>query len=307
MAHISAVIPVYRNASSLEDLYNNLLFFLEEITKDFEVIFVEDAGGDNSWDIVSAIAAKDRRVKGLKLSRNFGQHYAITAGLDYSSGDWVVVMDADLQDKPQEIPRLYAKALEGYDVVLAIRKKRQDNIFKRASSRLFYGIFNYLTGLNYDGQVGNFRIISKKVVANYRLLKENLRFFGGLVDWLGFKTVSIEVEHGRRQGGKSGYTFRKLWRLAIDLIIAYSDRPLRIFVGFGLVMSALSFVYGCFLIVKTLLYGSSVMGWSSLIVSLYFIGGIIIANLGVLGMYLGKTLNEVKGRPLYIIDKKISL
>lgn len=301
--HISIVIPVYKAENHLGELYQRLKAALETISLEFEIVLVEDCGGDNSWQVIERLAMDDRRVRGIQFSRNFGQHYGITAGLAYSQGDWVVVMDCDLQDRPEEIPRLYAKALEGYDIVLACRGSRSDPLLKRMGSWLFYKIFSYLADIEYDGDSGNFRIMSRKVVENFSLMGEQLRFFGGLVQWIGFPTSSIEVEHAKRYDGKSTYTLAKLWKLATDTIIAYSDKPLRLAVRIGFVMAFFSFCYGAYIFSRALFYGSSVPGWTSMIVSLYFIGGIIIGILGILGVYLGKTFDESKKRPLYIIRR----
>lgn len=306
MPHISVVIPVYKAEKCLHPLYERLKISLETITQDFEIILVEDCGGDISWNIIVELAQNDSRVKGIQFSRNFGQHYGITAGLDYCNGDWVIVMDCDLQDPPEEIPRLYAKAQEGYDVVLARRGQRKDPPLKRLTSWLFYKIFNYFTELDYDGEVGNFRIISRQVAENFSLMREQLRFFGGLIDWMGFPTASIDITHDKRYEGKSTYTFAKLWKLATDTIIAYSDKPLRLAIKLGFIISIISFIYGIYIAVKVIFYGSPVTGWSSLIVSLYFLGGIIICILGILGVYLGKTFDETKKRPLYLVRNATS-
>ncbi|GEM_PF-68492 len=301
MAHISVVIPVYKAEGCLRELYQRLKAVLELISKDFEIVLVEDCGGDRSWEIIQALAQEDSRVKGIQFSRNFGQHYGITAGLDHCHGDWIVVMDCDLQDRPEEIPRLYARAQEGYDVVLARRRKRQDAIGKRLTSWLFYKTFNYLADVKYDAQVGNFRILSRNVIQNFCLMREQLRFFGGLVDWMGFPTASIEVEHNSRFEGKSTYTFAKLWKLAIDTILAYSDKPLRLSIKFGFAISCFAFIYGSYIFLWAVVHGSTVTGWSSLIVSIYFLSGVIISVLGIIGVYLGKTFDESKKRPLYVI------
>lgn len=298
---ISVVIPVYKAEHSLDELYQRLKAALETISPDFEIVLVEDCGGDNSWQVIERLAAADSRVRGIQFSRNFGQHYGITAGLDHCKGDWVVVMDCDLQDRPEEIPRLYAKAQEGYDIVLARRGARQDPLLKRMASWLFYRVFSYLADIEYDGESGNFRIMSRKVVANVRRMREQLRFFGGLVQWMGFPTAGIEVDHDERFEGKSTYTFAKLWKLASETIIAYSDKPLRLAVRFGFLMAFFSFCYGAYILGGAFFYSSPIPGWSSLIVSLYFIGGIIIGILGILGIYLGKTFDESKKRPLYIV------
>lgn len=300
---ISIVVPVYMGEKSLLELYSRLKISLESVSTEFEIILVEDCSGDNSWQVIEQLAVRDQRVRGIQFSRNFGQHYGITAGLDYCEGDWVVVMDCDLQDSPEEIPRLYAKALEGYDVVVARRKMRQDPILKRIASWAFYKVFNYLTDIEYDGAVGNYRIMSRTAVVNFRRMGEQLRFFGGLVQWMGFPAASIDVEHSKRAEGKSTYTFSKLWKLASETIIAHSDKPLRIAVRFGFVMALFSFFYGAFILANSLFHSSPIPGWSSLIVSLYFIGGIIITILGILGIYLGKTFDECKKRPLYIVKR----
>ena len=302
MPHISVVIPVYKADSCLGELYLRLKASLEMLTEDFEIVFVEDCGGDQSWPMIVDFSQRDLRVKGIQFSRNFGQHYGISAGLNHCDGDWVVVMDCDLQDRPEEIPRLYAKALDGYDVVLARRGRRKDSVLKCATSWLFYKVFSYLADVNYDSQTGNFRIVSRKVVNNFCAMREQLRFFGGLVNWMGFPTACIDVQHDERFDGQTSYTFRKLWKLANETIIAYSDKPLRLSIRFGFIVSAFAFAYGSYVIYLALVYGKPIAGWSSLIASLYFLGGIIISILGILGVYLGKTFDEAKHRPLYIIN-----
>ena len=294
--HLSVVIPVYKAENCLQELYLRLRAALESISPDFEIVLVEDCGGDNSWQVIQQLARDDPRVRGIQFSRNFGQHYGITAGLDHCHGDWVVVMDCDLQDRPEEIPRLYAKAQEGFDIVLARRGLRSDPPLKRMTSWLFYKIFSYLADIEYDGDSGNFRIMSRKVVVSFCSIREQLRFFSGLVHWMGFPAASVEVEHAERVDGKSTYTFAKLWKLAAETIIAYSDKPLRLAVRLGFLMAFLSFCYGAYILWHSFYYDSPVAGWSSLIVSLYFIGGIIITILGIIGIYLGKTFDESKKR-----------
>lgn len=294
---------MYKAENCLDELYRRLVEALETITPSFEIVLVEDCGGDRSWDIIERLVKEDGRVNGIQFSRNFGQHYGITAGLDRCQGDWVVVMDCDLQDRPEEVPRLYAKAQEGYDIVLARRGKRHDPLHKRVSSWLFYKLFSYLADIDYDAQTGNFRIMSRKVVANFRNMREQLRFFGGLVQWMGFPTASIEVVHAERHAGNSTYTFAKLRKLALETIIAYSDKPLRLAVRFGFLMASFSFCYGVYTLIRVAFFGVAIIGWSSLIISLYFIGGIIIAILGIIGIYLGKTFDESKKRPLYIVRR----
>jgi dolichol-phosphate mannosyltransferase len=302
-SHISVVIPVYKAEDCLEELYNRLVSSLETITNNFEIVLVEDCGGDRSWDRIVDLSRKDMRVKGIKFSRNFGQHYGITAGLDHCEGDWVVVMDCDLQDRPEEIPRLYFKAQEGFEIVLARRGRRRDPFLKRFSSWLYYKAFVFFTDMDYDGETGNFRIISRKVANNFRNMRERLRFFGGLVAWMGFPSASIDVKHDARFAGETTYTFQKLWKLAMETMLAYSDKPLRLAIRSGFTISTTAFAYGGYIIYRAMVNGTSIMGWSSLIVSLYFIGGIIISILGIIGVYIGKTFDETKQRPLYIINQ----
>jgi glycosyltransferase involved in cell wall biosynthesis len=215
----------------------------------------------------------------------------------------VVVMDCDLQDAPEEIPRLYHKAQEGYDVVLALRGQRQDPPLKRFTSWLFYRLFSYLADIDFSGDSGNFRIMSRQVVKNFNRMREQLRFFGGHVQWMGFPTTGLQVQHAERAEGKSTYTFAKLWKLAADTIIAYSDKPLRMAARLGMTMAAVSFGFGAFILIRSMVHSSPIPGWSSLIVSLYFIGGLIIGILGIMGVYLGKAFDETKKRPLYIVRR----
>lgn len=300
---ISVVIPVYKAEKILAELYGRLRLALETVTSNFEIVLVEDCGGDASWEVIERLAATDPRVHGLQFSRNFGQHYGITAGLDHCSGEWVVVMDCDLQDQPEEIPRLYAKAQQGFDVVLALRGARKDPPLKRFTSWLFYRLFSWLADLDVDGDSGNFRIMSRRVVRNFTRMREQLRFFGGHVQWMGFPTASIQIQHSVRFEGTSTYTFNKLLKLATDTIIAYSDKPLRLAVRAGFAMAAVSFCFGSYILARALWHGVAIPGWSSLIVSFYFLGGLIIGILGIIGVYLGKTFDEAKKRPLYIVRR----
>ena len=307
MARISTVVPVYNEEANLPELHRRLSAALKAIAEDYEIVLVDDGSRDNSWATVESLCREDRHLRALRFSRNFGQHYSITAGLDYCDGDWVVVMDGDLQDRPEEIPNLYAKAREGYDVVLARRGRRRDAPPKRLSSWLFYKVFNYFTGMQYDSQVGNFRIVSRRVVESFRTVREQLRFFGGLVDWMGFPTTSIPVRHAERFAGRGAYDLRKLWHLAQDVIIAYSDKPLRLSIRVGFAISFIAFVYGVYVVIHALVHKASVAGWSSLIASVYFLAGIVISILGIIGIYLGRTFAETKKRPLYIVRDRLNV
>lgn len=301
---VSVVIPVFKGVNSLEELYRRICGSLEPITHDFELLLVEDCGGDGSWELIQDLARRDSRIRGLLMARNFGQHHAITAGLDHARGHWVVVMDCDLQDRPEEIPRLYAKVREGFDVVVARRHLRRDAWLKRMTSRLFYRVFSWLAGIPMDEEVGNFRIVSRKVVDCFRGMRETTRFFGGMIAWMGFPTTAIDVQHDPRGQGRSTYTYKKLFTLALDIIVAYSDRPLWLSVRLGFLMSGLSLLGGAWVIYRTVRYGMPIMGWASLIVSLYFLGGAIISLLGILGIYIAKVFDGVKARPIYIVSQQ---
>jgi len=304
---VSVVIPVYRAEECLEELYARLKTAIETVTLHYEILLIEDCGGDRSWSIIQELSRRDPRVIGIQLSRNFGQHYAITAGLDHCRGQWTVVMDCDLQDPPEGIPELYRKALEGYDIVLALRAERADPMVKRAVSWFFYQAFSYLTDVTFDGRTRNFRIMSRKVVLALRQLREQLRFFAALVDWAGFRVAKIGVRHDARRHGQSTYTYSKLLKLGVDTIVAYSDKPLRLAIRFGFLVAAMSMLAGVWFAAKVIFFGSPVLGWTSMIVSLYFLSGIIISILGLNGLYLGKVFNEAKKRPLYLIGESTSV
>jgi dolichol-phosphate mannosyltransferase len=305
MAHISIVAPVYREEGNVHEFCRRVLDAVGKIAADIEVVLVEDGGGDNSWSVICEEARNDARIKGIRFTRNFGQHYAITAGLDAVDSDWVVVMDSDLQDRPEVIPDLYAKAQEGYDVVFVARERRPEGWAYRVVQRLFYAIFRYLAGTSYDPQHGNFSIISRKVLNDFRSLQENLRFYGGVLAWLGYPRAAVPAQHGRRFAGQSVYSMASRFRLAASIILAHSDKPLRISIGLGLVMAFTSFMYGIYIIFLALRGELPIEGWASLIVSIYFVGGIILVVLGIIGIYVGKMYNETKRRPLYVVSERI--
>jgi len=302
---LSVVVPVYRGAPFLHELHRRLVATLEPLVGRFEIVLVEDGSPDESWSIIEDLARQDARVRGVALSRNFGQHHAITAGLRHARGQWIVVMDGDLQDPPEELPKLWAKAQEGHDCVLARRARRADASSKRLSSWLFYRVFNYLADLNYryDGTVANFSIVSRRVADALNSMGEAVRFYGGFLMWMGFSKAYVDVRHVRRSGGESGYTFFKLMKLAINIILAHSNKPLRLCVYAGLLLSTLAFVGGVVHVVRVLVRGSPVMGWTSLIVSVWFSTGAIILVLGMIGLYIDRIFTEVKHRPLYIVRK----
>ena len=302
---LSVVVPVYRGAPFLHELHRRLVATLEPLVGRFEIVLVEDGSPDESWSIIEDLARQDARVRGVALSRNFGQHHAITAGLRHARGQWIVVMDGDLQDPPEELPKLWAKAQEGHDCVLARRARRADASSKRLSSWLFYRVFNYLADLNYryDGTVANFSIVSRRVADALNSMGEAVRFYGGFLMWMGFSKAYVDVRHVRRRGSESSYTFFKLMKLAINIILAHSNKPLRLCVYAGLLLSTLAFVGGVVHVVRVLVRGSPVMGWTSLIVSVWFSTGAIILVLGMIGLYIDRIFTEVKHRPLYVVRK----
>ena len=302
--HLSIVSPVYGCVDLLPELCNQLDQHLSSITKDYEVILVNDASPDGAWEVIQHLAKRDSRIKGVDLSRNFGQQAAITAGLSHSTGEWVVVMDCDLQDQPKEIVKLYAKAQEGYEVVFGRRYQRQDSSMKVAVSRLYRLVFDYFTETTSDPAVANFGIYKRKVIDAFLTMRERNRTLQLFIRWLGFRNTSINIEHAARIGGKSSYRFGKLLRMALSNIFSQSNKPLKISIAFGLLMSLSSLMYTGFLVIRQLMWDVRIPGWTSVMVSIYFIGGLLFANLGILGLYLGKVFDETKGRPLYVIRER---
>ena len=304
---ISVISPVYQGSDCLQELYQRLVNVLESLVDSFEIILVNDASPDNSWDLILELAKQDPRIKAIDLSRNFGQHYAITAGLDHASGDWVVVMDCDLQDQPEEITQLYERALEGYDIVFARRRNRKDGILKKLYSRLFHCLYSFLSDIKIDCDVANFSIASRNVVAAMKNLRERNRSYSVFLHWLGFRTSYIDVEHGQRFSGKSSYRLTKSIRVAVEAITSQSNKPLRLSIYTGFFLSSISFLYAIYRIYYYYTKNVEVDGWTSLMVAGVFIGGLILANLGVVGLYLGKVFDESKHRPLYITRQLVNM
>jgi dolichol-phosphate mannosyltransferase len=274
----------------------------------FELILVNDGSPDADWEQIRTLAATDPRVKGINLSRNFGQHHAITAGLDFARGDWVIVMDCDLQDRPEEIPRLYRKAIEGgFDVVFGQRMTRQDPLFKVFLSRCFGLVINALSNLKIDPTIGNFSIASSQVIDSYRQLRESSRSFGLGILWCGYRVGYLPIEHGSRYAGQSAYSLGRSVNLALESITSLSNKPLRLAVQVGFSISLAAFLYGLYLILRFLFLAIPVAGWTSTMVSVYFLSGMILAFLGILGIYVGKVFDEVKGRPIYLVRQTLNL
>lgn len=302
--HISVVVPVYGSSDILEELYLRVTSTLAKISQDFELILVNDASPDTAWQTIQKLAHKDKRVRGLNLSRNFGQYPAITAGLEASKGEWIVVMDCDLQDQPEEIERMYTKAKEGYFVVVGSRQKRHDSFFRLLVSKYFYATLSSLSGTYQDGSLANFGIYHRRVIDAILSLKDHMRYFSVMVRWVGFRTATIPIEHASRKGGKSGYSFYKLFSLATDIILAYSEKPLRLIIKIGCVALIFSTPYLIATLTKVVLYGAD-DSVSLLLASLWFAFSFLTTIIGVVALYLGKTFEEVKKRPIYIVQEEI--
>jgi dolichol-phosphate mannosyltransferase len=305
--HISVVSPVYRAENIVAELVKQIKDAVATLTDDFEIILVNDYSPDYSWLKITEECAKDTRVKGINLSRNFGQHYAITAGLNYAKGEWVVVMDCDLQDRPDEIPNLYAKALEGYDSVFAQRIERSDSFLKRSLSKSFYAFFSYLTETKQDPTVANFGIYKRCVVDAILSMNDQIRFFPTMVQWVGFRKFYLPVHHAERFEGKTSYNLKGLFRLALNTILAFSDKPLRITAKAGFTIATLSFMVGLVYFGLFLTGHIQVLGFTSLILSVWFLAGIIMMILGMLGLYVGKVFEKVKQRPTFIVSQSCNI
>ena len=302
---MSIVSPVYRAEKILPILASEINLVMERIGEDYEIILVDDRSPDNSWEVMKVLSSQNPKIKSIRLSRNFGQHSAIFAGLTKTKGDWVVVMDCDMQDQPKEIAKLYKKALEGYDIVLGQRENRKDKFLKKLSSKLFYKVFNYLSGGQFNNEIGNFGIYKKKVIDSILNINDYIKFFPLFINWVGFKSTSIPIEHSSREEGKSSYSISRLLKLAFNVIISFSDKPLRLFINFGLGISILSFILGIYYLYLAVTHRITQPGFSSLILSIWFLSGIIISCIGIVGVYLGKTFDQTKNRPTFIIDEEL--
>ena len=303
--HISIVSPVYRAEKILDELVAEINSAMAVLGKTYEIVLVDDRSPDGGWPVMKRLSGQYPQVKSIRLSRNFGQHPAIMAGLSQAQGEWVVVMDCDLQDQPKEIIKLYNKAQEGFDTVLARRANRQDSFFKKLSSKIFSKIYSYFTDIHYDNEVANFGIYSEKVIAAVLQVNDNIKFFPLFVKLSGFETTSVTVEHAERYSGSTSYSFSKLLSLAFNTIISFSNKPLKLFVKFGLTISVLAFFVGIYYIYQALTHKIEVLGYSSLIVSIWFLSGVIITTIGICGIYIGKIFDQSKGRPVYIIDEVV--
>lgn len=301
---LSVVVPVYSCEASLRELHRRLTESLEWTAGSYELIFVEDRGPDASWGVLREIAKDDPHVRAFRLSRNFGQHAAITAGLSMSRGRWTIVMDCDLQDPPEEIHRLYAKAGEGYDIVLARRTQKRSPFFRRLASKLYFAMLNTFAGTSIDPGHGSFSIISRKVVDSYLTFKDRDRHYLFVLYWLGFNQASMEYEHAPRASGKSAYTLRRLLSHALGGMFFQTTILLRWVIYLGFFLSALGLAAAVYFVAARI-SGNIYPGWTSLVVLLLVIGGLITISTGVTGLYIGRVFNEARERPLYVVDEEI--
>lgn len=303
---LSIVSPVYHGEKMLEELVQRIHAAIKPLTTNYEIILVNDCSPDLSWDKIVEICTRDKQVKGINLSRNFGQPYAITAGLSYAKGDYVAVIDCDLQNKPEDLPAMYRKAKEGYDIVSARRVVRADTFMKRMSSAVFHKTYDFLSGFRTDKAVAEFGIYSQKVVKVYCNIPEYSRSFVELIHTLGFKKTTVDVQHDHRLEGKSSYNLYRLLKLSYNSIISNSNRPLHFAVSLGFTMSAISFLMAIYNIIAKFYGLNEVVGYTSTIFSIWFVGGLLLFMMGILGLYIGKIFDQVKGRPVFIVSETLN-
>jgi dolichol-phosphate mannosyltransferase len=300
----SVIIPIYNEEENILELYRRLLSVMEKIGT-FEIIMVDDGSKDRSWEVIKDLHEKDSRIKGLSFSRNFGHHIAITAGIDYAKGDAVILMDGDLQDPPEEIPKLCKKFNEGYELVYGIRKEKKDSLLKRITSFIFWWLINKLSGIDIPRNQTLLRIFDRKILDVLKSMRERARFIHGMIAWTGFKTALQEVEHAPRAHGVSKYNVIKLFRLAFNAITSFSIVPLRLATYLGILSAGIGLFYGFYFIYKKIFLGIPVLGYASIIVAVLFVGGIQLLILGIIGEYLGRVYQEVQRRPIYILREHL--
>jgi len=308
----SVVIPVFNEEENILELYSRLSGVLEKLCLDagrpsdsYELIMVDDGSRDGSWRLIKELHEKDPRVKGVSFSRNFGHHIAITAGIDQAEGAAVILMDGDLQDPPEEIPKLWEKFREGNELVYGIRKEKKDSFMKRLNSRLFWWFINRLSGIDIPRNQTLLRIIDRKIVDVLKNMGERARFVHGMMAWTGFRISLMEVEHAPRFRGTSKYNFIKLIRLAFNAITSFSTVPLRLSTYLGILSAGVGMLYGFYFIYKKVFLGIPVLGYASIIVAVLFVGGVQLLIMGIMGEYLGRVYQEVQKRPLYILKDRV--
>jgi glycosyltransferase involved in cell wall biosynthesis len=300
---LSIVAPIYNEEENVDMFLSELMSVVTKLTARYEVICVNDGSKDNTLGKLIEYHQKDPAIKIINLSRNFGQENALTAGLDYSCGDVVIPIDADLQDPPALIAEMISKWKEGFDIVYATRRIRQgESWLKKITSATFYKMMNKISDVSIPSNTGDFRLLDKRVVEALRQMPESGRFMKGLFSWVGFKQTSVLYDRQPRYSGKTKWNYWKLWNFALDGVTSFSCLPLRIWTYIGLLISLMSIFFALFQVLKVIIKGAEAPGYYSLIVAICFLGGIMLINLGILGEYVGRILIEVKKRPLYFIS-----
>ena len=299
---LSIVSPAYNEAENLGEFYSRVINATDNLNLEIEIIYINDGSQDSTIDIITKQRQIDNRITIIDLSRNFGKEIALTAGLDYSSGDAVIVIDADLQDPPELIPKLVEKWREGYDVVNAKRIKRKgESLLKKVMSYIYYRLLFYLSDINVPKDTGDFRLLNKNALDALLKLREKHRYMKGLFVWVGFKQKEIEYEREARFRGKTKWGFFSLFNLAFDGLTSFSIMPLRLASTIGFLSALIGFFYGAVIVFKTLFFHEPVAGFTSLVVLITFFGGIQLLSIGIIGEYIGRIFNETKNRPLYVV------
>ncbi|WP_299556120.1 glycosyltransferase family 2 protein [Seonamhaeicola sp.] len=299
---ISVIIPIYNESNIILELYERLVKVLTELALSYEIIFVNDGSSDDSMQQILALSRKDKDVLYIDFNRNFGHQIAVSAGMEQCLGRCAVIIDGDLQDPPELIPKLYSEYKKGYDVVYAQRNKRLGETFlKKITAKMFYRILERITNFTIPFDAGDFRLIDKKVVVALNEMTEPNKFLRGQIAWLGFSHTSVKFDRDSRKQGVSGYSYGKMFRLALDAITGFSDRPLLFVSRLGLIISLLSFFIILFAVFSYFALDRTVSGWTSLIISSAFIGGIQLLSIGIIGEYIARIDKSVKKRPLYMV------
>ncbi len=303
--YYSIVVPVFNEQEVLEEFYKRLFVVAEELNESYEIVFVNDGSEDESLNIMKQLQNRNSRIKILDFSRNFGHQIAITAGMDYSNGRAVIIIDADLQDPPEVISNFVEKWKQGYDIVYGVREQRQgESIFKKLSAKLFYRILRRMTNVDIPVDAGDFRLIDRKVVDVFsQQIREKNRYIRGLTSWVGFKQVGVLYKRDKRFAGETKYPLRKMVKLGLDGIISFSNIPLKIVSFFGFLAAGSSFLYAIYALAMRVFTNQTIPGWTSLVLAVVFLGGVQLLSLGLIGEYISRINDESKGRPLYIIKK----